>query len=127
DRALRGVYVPGPTLQRHLRLHRSAIGPALDGPQSPRYSRGSPCIVSIPKVRVPVMKRMIGRLGVLLSAALLTGCVERRFVIESVPPTAQVLRNGQPIGFTPVDSEFIYYGKYNFTLIKDGYETLHVT
>jgi hypothetical protein len=68
-------------------------------------------------------------LFVALASALLTGltgCVERRFVIDSVPSGAQVLRNNQPIGFTPADDSFIYHGKYQFTLIKDGYETLHV-
>ncbi len=72
------------------------------------------------------MMRSVVSLGILLSAALLTGCVERRFVIESVPSGAQVFKNGQPIGFTPADDEFVYYGYYDFTLVKDGYETLHV-
>ena len=63
---------------------------------------------------------------VTLCAALVTGCVERRYVITSDPPGALVLRNGQPIGATPVDDYFVYYGKYNFTLIKEGYETLPV-
>jgi hypothetical protein len=72
------------------------------------------------------MRRTIWRLGVLLSATLLTGCVERRFVIESLPPSVQVLHNGQDIGHTVVDEPFVYYGYHEFTLIKDGYETLHV-
>jgi len=80
------------------------------------------------------MKRAIGRLAVLLGVALASaGCVERKFVIEAYPIDdphtnipAQVLRNGQPIGFTPVDDAFVYYGKYDFTLIKDGYETMHL-
>ena len=59
-------------------------------------------------------------------AVALSGCVERRFVIESDPPGAVVLVNGQPLGSTPVDGHFIYYGNYDFTLVKDGYETLHV-
>src|SRR5437868_4852974 len=61
-----------------------------------------------------------------ISAILLAGCVERRFVIESDPPGALVLVNGQPLGATPVDGHFLFYGKYQFTLIKDGYETLQV-
>lgn len=61
-----------------------------------------------------------------LTLALLAGCVERRYVIESDPPGALVLANGQPIGATPVDGHFVYYGRYQFTLIKDGYETLQV-
>ena len=62
----------------------------------------------------------------LIALALVAGCVERRFVIESDPPGALVLMNGQPIGATPVDGHFVYYGKYQFTLIKDGCDTLHV-
>jgi PEGA domain len=72
------------------------------------------------------MKRMTALGLMFLSAALLTGCVERRYVITSDPPGALVLRNGQPIGATPVDDHFVYYGEYDFTLIKEGYETLQV-
>lgn len=66
------------------------------------------------------------KLSVFAAATIAAGCVERRFVIESDPPGALVLMNGQPIGATPVDGHFLYYGKYQFTLIKDGYETLQV-
>jgi hypothetical protein len=62
-----------------------------------------------------------------LAGVGLSGCVERRYVIESDPPGALVLVNGQPLGTTPVDGYFIYYGDYNFTLIKDGYQTKQVT
>jgi hypothetical protein len=65
-----------------------------------------------------------------LGAALLltaagAGCVERRYVVTSDPPGALVLRNGVPLGPAPVDDFFVYYGEYDLTLIKDGYETLH--
>jgi hypothetical protein len=65
-------------------------------------------------------------MGVLLTAGLLIGCVERKYVITSDPPGAIVLRNGQYLGATPVDDHFVYYGKYRYTLVKDGYETLQV-
>ncbi len=68
----------------------------------------------------------MGIVSVALCAALLTGCVERRYVITTEPPGAVVLRNGQPLGATPVDDHFIYYGKYRFTIVKDSYETLQV-
>lgn len=51
-----------------------------------------------------------------------SGCVERRFIIESDPAGAIVYLNGQPVGATPVDVPFLYYGTYRFTLIRDGYE-----
>jgi PEGA domain len=54
---------------------------------------------------------------------LLPGCVERRFRVESNPPGAMVFVNNVPHGPTPVDVPFVYYGVYNITLIKDGYDT----
>src|SRR3954454_556612 len=67
-----------------------------------------------------------GAVAVLCAAAGLTGCVERRFVVEADPPGGLVLVNAQPLGVTPVDGAFLYQGNYNFTLVKDGYETLQV-
>jgi hypothetical protein len=69
------------------------------------------------------------RARLLLAAGVLSlvgGCVERRFVIESDPPGALLYVNGVPIGPTPVDVPYIYFGKYDFTLVKDGYETQHI-
>ena len=63
---------------------------------------------------------------ILLTAAsfcLLTGCVDRRYVITTEPPGAVVLIDGQPIGQTPVDNHFTFYGKHKFTLVKDGFQT----
>jgi hypothetical protein len=60
----------------------------------------------------------------LLVAATSAGCVERRYVVTSDPPGALVFRNGVPLGPTPVDDIFVYYGEYELTLVKDGYETL---
>jgi hypothetical protein len=60
----------------------------------------------------------------LLLAGLSAGCVTRRYVITSDPPGAMVFRDGQPIGITPVEEEFVYYGFHDFRLVKDGYQTL---
>jgi hypothetical protein len=62
-------------------------------------------------------------LAAVLAVGCLPGCIEQRYVIDSDPPGALVLVNGQPIGTTPVDGYFVYYGIYNFTLVKDGYQT----
>ncbi len=60
-----------------------------------------------------------------LAAILNSGCVERRFVILSDPPGAIVYdAKGQPIGATPCDKQFTYYGDHKFTLVRDGYQTL---
>ena len=60
-----------------------------------------------------------------------TGCVERRMIIVSDPAPAATGaivydEREQPIGSTPVDKTFVYYGKYRFRIVKDGYETLDV-
>ena len=34
-----------------------------------------------------------------------------------------MLLDGKEIGYTPVASDFLYYGTREITLIKDGYET----
>ena len=72
------------------------------------------------------MRRQAWLVGAALTAGLLAGCVERRFVVTSDPPGAIVLRSGQFIGPAPADDHFVYYGLYHFTLIKDNFETLQV-
>src|SRR5262245_46913960 len=76
--------------------------------------------------RMQRMGQRAGFVGVFLAVATAAGCVERRFVVYSDPPGAVVLRNGRPIGATPADDEFVYYGKYKLTLIRDGFETMNV-
>ena len=58
--------------------------------------------------------------------ALLSGCVERRFTVNSEPAGAKVYVNNRPVGFTPVDVPFTYYGTYLITLEYPGYQTQHV-
>jgi hypothetical protein len=56
-----------------------------------------------------------------------TGCVTRRVLITSDPPGAIVYRNGVYLGPTPVEEPFVFYGKYRYRLVKDGYEPLDIT
>ena len=67
-----------------------------------------------------------GGIGLLLAAGLLSGCVERRFVITSNPPGATVYREGMQLGVTPVDDPFVYYGIREYKLVLDGFEPLTV-
>jgi hypothetical protein len=55
-----------------------------------------------------------------------SGCVYRRMMIQSDPPGALVLVDGEEYGYTPVGVPFTYYGTREITLIKDGFETLSV-
>lgn len=64
------------------------------------------------------------RLVVLAELLCVTGCVDRRFVIESNVPNAQVYIDNRPIGAAPAHSQFDYYGYYTITLVHPGYETL---
>jgi len=65
--------------------------------------------------------------SLLAGGALLVGCVERRFVVTTDPPSAIVYdEKSFPTGASPTDRTFIYYGEYQFTLVRDGYETLVV-
>jgi hypothetical protein len=66
-------------------------------------------------------------LSLLAVCGLGSGCVDRRFVITSDPPTAVVEMNSQPVsGATPADVQFTYYGTYHFVLKHEGFETLVV-
>ncbi len=69
------------------------------------------------------MRRL--RLTILLSMLVVVGCVERRMTIVTDPPGAAVIVNGKEIGAAPVDvpsKMFTYYGDYEITLLRDGYE-----
>ncbi|HEX3152146.1 MAG TPA: PEGA domain-containing protein [Gemmataceae bacterium] len=59
-------------------------------------------------------------------AAFLSGCVERRFRIETNPPGAYVSINNTPIGPSPADVQFLYYGDYEIELKKEGFETKRI-
>jgi PEGA domain-containing protein len=73
------------------------------------------------------------RLGIAaaVTALLAAGCVDRRFVIHSNVPNAQVFIDDNPVGAAPAYSSFEYYGYYTVTLVHPGYETqsqrVHVT
>jgi hypothetical protein len=63
-------------------------------------------------------------LAVVCAGALGCGGVQRRMTIRSNPPGAQVYIDKYEIGRTPCSVSFIYYGKREFKLVKDGFETL---
>jgi hypothetical protein len=53
-----------------------------------------------------------------------TGCVERELTINTNPSNTVVLLNDEEIGVSPVTVSFNWYGDYNITVRKSGYETL---
>jgi hypothetical protein len=69
----------------------------------------------------------VGRSGWLLAivaGTVLTGCVDRRFVVESNVPGAQISVDGVPIGPAPTDARWEYAGCYEFLAVAPGYEPL---
>jgi hypothetical protein len=70
------------------------------------------------------------RIGLILAGlgitATLGGCLERRMTITSQPPGATVTVNDVEIGRTPVTASFVYFGKYDVQLEREGYQPLRV-
>jgi len=70
------------------------------------------------------MNRSLVICWIIAACSVQVGCVERRFVITTDPPGAIVHdERGLPIGAAPADRQFVYYGRYRFTLVHDGFQT----
>ncbi|MBC7820626.1 MAG: PEGA domain-containing protein, partial [Planctomycetaceae bacterium] len=63
-------------------------------------------------------------LVVTVLVASLPGCVHRRLTVNSNPPGARVLLDGEEVGETPTSVDFTHYGTHEVVLQKDGYDTL---
>ena len=68
--------------------------------------------------------RTLPRLTLFAALTLLAGCVERRFVVETNVPGAQVYVNEVPVGPSPADARWDYAGKYQFRVVAQGFEPL---
>lgn len=71
----------------------------------------------------------VRRGGLFVLAAVLpaaAGCVERRFVVETNVPGAQVYVNNVAVGPSPADARWEYPGRYEFRVVAQGYEPLKV-
>lgn len=62
-------------------------------------------------------------LVILLTVPTFCGCVLRRMSVGSNPPGATVYLDGKEIGRTPFSTNFVHYGKREFRVVKQGYET----
>ncbi|MCZ2342952.1 MAG: PEGA domain-containing protein [Bacteroidales bacterium] len=62
--------------------------------------------------------------GLVLTLGLATGCVDRRFVVESNVPGAQIYVDGKPIGPAPADAWYTYPGVYEFKAVAPNYQPL---
>ena len=70
------------------------------------------------------MQPFLIRLHVVLLVLLGSSCAAKRILhVDSNPPGASVLFNGEPIGQTPLDHEFLHYGVIRLSVQLDGYHT----
>lgn len=65
-----------------------------------------------------------GAVAAVALAAAGCGGVNRRFVVESNVPTAQVYIDNKPVGAAPAHAPFEYYGYYTIRLVHPDHETL---
>jgi len=61
---------------------------------------------------------------VIFGMVFLTGCVERKLTVNTVPAGALVTLNDEEIGRAPVTTSFQWYGDYNVRVSMPGHETL---
>ena len=66
--------------------------------------------------------RFVRFLPIVAVVAAATGCLDRRFVVETNAPGAQVFVNGRPIGPSPADTGWEYPGRYEFRVVAPGYD-----
>ncbi|OWK34868.1 PEGA domain-containing protein [Fimbriiglobus ruber] len=69
----------------------------------------------------------IGRSGLIVLAGavgLLTGCVDRRYVVETNAYGAQISVDGKLIGPSPADGRWEYAGYYEIMAVAPGYQPL---
>ncbi len=66
----------------------------------------------------------VGLIGLTVMLPAAAGCIRRTITINTVPQGARVMLNDQEIGTSPVSTDFTWYGDYNVTLQKPGYQTL---
>ena len=83
----------------------------------------SNCLARPPEFGVRLLNAPVLLLGLVL-LTLLPGCVHRRLTVNSNPPGARVLLDGEEVGETPTSVDFTHYGTREIVLQKDGYDTL---
>ena len=62
-------------------------------------------------------------LALAIAFSCTSGCVRKRMTVRSSPPGAMAYIDKQPIGLTPVSTNFTYYGTRSIEIVRDGYRT----
>jgi hypothetical protein len=71
------------------------------------------------------MRKGAGAIVGVCALLALSGCIERRIRVTSEPSGARVYLNDEPIGTTPCEARFTFYGTYDVRVELDGYEPIH--
>jgi hypothetical protein len=61
--------------------------------------------------------------GLLFCLLVSTGCIRKRMTVRTNPPGAMVYIDKQPVGLSPVSTNYTYYGSRNIEIVRDGYRT----
>jgi len=70
------------------------------------------------------MRNIVITISMVLTAVMLTGCVERLITVMSQPSGAMVWLNDREIGATPVTTSFTWYGEYDVVLRRENSQTI---
>lgn len=73
----------------------------------------------------PIHVRFCACTLLLLMLVVSTGCVRRTMTITTEPAQSLVFINGEEVGRSQVQRDFTWYGDYDITIRREGYETLH--
>ena len=64
-------------------------------------------------------------LALVIAFSCTSGCIRKRMTVRTSPPGAMAYIDKQPIGLTPVSTNFTYYGTRSIEIVRDGYRTEH--
>lgn len=76
------------------------------------------------RARSPAKARTLAAAFGAILLSTLAGCAQKVIEITTEPSGALVTLNDVPVGRTPLQTEFTYYGDYDIQVRKDGYEPL---
>ena len=68
---------------------------------------------------------LAGTIVLIVFVAMLSGCVQRKLTINTLPQGAVITLNDEEIGVSPVPVGFEWYGDYKVRAVKEGYEILN--
>lgn len=78
--------------------------------------------IVFPKQRV-ITTQISLAVVLVIAVFTLSGCIRKRMTVRTIPSGAMAYIDKQPIGLTPVSTNFTYYGTRSIEIVRDGYRT----